>query len=375
MLCSSSLLRQRFLAGNRSSALALLCLLLPLLPAWGQRAGSGVNLKHYQVVFEDDFRYPSVDSMLSPRTGKWSPEQIWGNAHWEAEAQCQNFGPESYAYRPEDIRLLPNPANPADGIVALDFTYHDTPLRQITSANGTVTEGEFYKTSGLLRALYTGDSSCVEPGFRYGIFEIRVRLPATDGLQAAFWLWGGYGVSNCESSMTPGWKTGDTWEIDMFESFMGPPTPEGKPGKRTFFSSLHRNPFTQHESKVTHLTWLQDNPATSFHVYTLVWTPTEMTWLIDGQLIQQVRGEQAALPRELNLMISSHYQWDCQKNQHCPTLPDGVTARNQHCPSPNDPFLIDYIRVYRPKAGTLNTAGGWPPYLLKQKKRPLFSFP
>ncbi|GGG30201.1 hypothetical protein GCM10011378_03550 [Hymenobacter glacieicola] len=327
------------------------------------------------MVFEDDFRYPTVDSMLSKHTGKWSPEQIWGNAHWDSKAECQNYGPESYAYRPEDIRLVPNPTNTRDGMVALDFTYHPTPLRKITSAQGTVTEGEFYKTSGLLRALYTDDTSCGEPGFRYGIFEIRAKLPATDGLQAAFWLWGGYGVPNCEGSINPNWQTGDTWELDMFESFMGPPTPEGQPGKRTFFSSLQRNPYSGHESKVTHLSWLKNNPATSFHVYTLVWAPTEMVWLIDGQVIQRIQGEKAILPREMNLMISSHYQWDCKKNQHCPTAPDGVTATDQHCPSPNDSFLIDYIRVYRPNQAALGPQGQWPAFLRKQPKQSAFSFP
>ncbi|GAB3836606.1 hypothetical protein GCM10028821_35360 [Hymenobacter jeollabukensis] len=311
----------------------------------------------YRIVFAEDFRYSSVDSLLSPHLRKWAPEHTWGNANWIASTPCGNIGTDNVAYRREDIRLVPNPDDPRDQCVALDFNYHAEPLRQVTSARtGKVTTGEFYKTSGMLRALFRGDSLCTEEGFRYGIFEIRCRVPNISGLQAAFWLWSGNGACG---PLPAGWTAGDSWEIDGFETI-------NTNGRRDFFSTLQANALGGHRRRVGNYYFRSaDEPAVRFHTYTLVWTPRTLAWYLDGKLYKRLRNprnsdrNQVGIPdQEMGLLLSTHYQWDCKNNYHCPVLPDSVTRNDQQCPQPNDPFLVDYVRVYRPVA--LNSDGTWP---------------
>jgi hypothetical protein len=320
--------------------------------------------ERYQVVFEDDFRYPSVDSLLSPRLRKWAPEHTWGNAFWDPNTKCSNVGPGNVAYRREDIRLVPDPTDPQDRCAALDFTYHADPIRQIMSqTTGEVKTGEFRKTSGLLRAMFRGDSLCPEEGFKYGIFEIRCRMPNVPGLQAAFWFWNGYGACG---QIPPGWTTGDSWEVDVFETY-------NNNGTRVFFGTLQPNPLRQHLGSSTYYEFAQPtDPATSFHTYTLVWTPNTLAWYLDGRIFKRLRNPRTGssnpvgVPNtEMSLILSAHYQWDCKNNYHCELMPDSVTRNDQQCPQPNDPFLIDYVRVYRPT--TLNPDGTWP---LVERRRP-----
>lgn len=318
--------------------------------------------KKYRLVFSDDFRYPSVDSMLSPKLNKWASDFTWGSAVWDSNTECSNFGPTNVAYRREDIRLVPNPENPQDQCAALDFNYHADPLRQIPSQDSVV-QGAFHRTVGLLRAKFRGDTLCPEDGFKYGIFEVRCRVPGYSGLQAAIWFWTHYGACN---NIPAGWVPGDTWEIDVFETY-------NNNGKRTFFSTLQANPLTQHKSSSTDYFFPTDTePATNFHTYTLVWTPNLLAWYVDGWLFKYLRNPRnttqntAGIPdNEMSLLLSSHYLWDCKGNNHCPTLPDGQ-PNDQQCPQPNDPFLIDYVRVYRPVAP--NRDGTWP-LVEKRKKR------
>ncbi|GAA4376976.1 glycoside hydrolase family 16 protein [Hymenobacter koreensis] len=303
-------------------------------------------MSSYQVVFEDDFAYASGQELLA--TGRWAP----GTAHWDSNLRCNDYGPSSYAYRAADVRTITDSAGRQ--LVALDYTYHNPPLDSVVSSNGEVTKGRFYKTSGLLRAVYRGDSSCADTGFRYGIFEVRCKVPDTDGLQAAFWLWNAHGCGATDVDRRPG----DIWEIDAFETFRNG-------NERVFFSTIQPNAFTDHKSVSTLLDFPRgQSPATAFHTYTLEWTPTRLVYYVDGRITMIRRATRrnpngtGAPDTELNLLLSAHYQWDCKKNYHCDTLADRTTPNDQRCPQPNDPYLIDYVRVYRPKSTAPN--GSWP---------------
>ncbi|MCC3157677.1 family 16 glycosylhydrolase [Hymenobacter sp. 15J16-1T3B] len=342
----------------------LLALLGSSSAAVGQPSRLPKFAEHYRLVFSDDFRYPSVDSMLSPHLKKWAHGYAWGNAHTDTTERCDNRN-KNYAYLREDIRLVPNPADAADQCLALDFNYHAEPLRNVVSANGTVSPGPFYKTTGLVRALYRADSLCADEGFQYGIFEIRARMPSVQGLQAAFWLWAGAGDA-C-GRQPAGWLGTDSWEIDVFETYTL------DDGVRKFFGTLHPNPFRQHKGTQGFYEFQRPSvPADDFHLYTLVWTPNLLEWYFDGKLYKRVRNRRGSpanpggIPQtELNLLLSSHYIWDCLKNNHCDTLADG-SPNNRPCTSPQDPFLIDYVRIYKP---VVPPAGGAWPLVEKRYRR------
>lgn len=113
--------------------------------------------------------------------------------------------------------------------------------------------------------------------FTYGRFEIRARLPATQGMWPAFWLLG----AACDSFGLYGGNV--PWpacgEIDAMEMIGG--LNDGS-GDYTTHGTLH------------YLNAAQRNPAPSFawrnptklsadfHIYTMDWTPHSFTWYIDG---------------------------------------------------------------------------------------------
>lgn len=345
-----------------------LLLILFLLATRGlaQRSRLPDLTKDYHLIFADNFNYPSVDSLLSPKLRLWAPEHTWGNAHWDPATKCDNIHPGNFAYRPEDIRMAGTPAD-TNRVLALDFNYHSEPLRRVVSSNGTVGEGLFYKTSGLVRSTYRdlSDTTCKADGFKYGIFEFRCKVPATDGLQAAIWLWSRY--RQC-GPQPDNWTDKDSWEIDLFETYK-------MPDRRVFFGTLQPNALRNHQPTSTHYSFPEGKgPDDQFHVYTLVWTPNLIAWYVDGRLFKRLRNPRnstnnpAGIPdTRLNLLLSSHYQWDCKKNYHCDLLQDSVTVNDQQCPTPNDPFLIDYVRVYYPN--TVPAASdAWPQVEKRRRK-------
>ncbi|UOQ53281.1 glycoside hydrolase family 16 protein [Hymenobacter cellulosivorans] len=340
-------------------------LLLAALPGWAQPSRLPNLDKDYHLVFADDFQYSSRDSLLGRGLNKWSPEHGWGNATWKPTAPCENIGPDNYAYLPQDMHLNPDSAEANDQVLALDYTYHNPPLDSVVSSTGYVNKGVIYRTSGMVRALFQGDSLCPDTGFKYGVFEIRCKVPSTEGLLAAFWLYTGEGACNVR---TPNWDSGrDTWEIDGFET-------SRIEGRRDFFSTLQPNAYIGHKPNFTYYYFDKDSqPDQQYHTYTLVWTENLLAWYADGNLYKVLRNSRwarkanrAGIPRnELHLILSTHFLWDCKSNNHCAFLPDGVTPNDQHCPPPNDPFLIDYIRVYRPNQ--VDRKGQWP--LLEKRNR------
>lgn len=117
----------------------------------------------------------------------------------------------------------------------------------------------------------------LKKSFQYGRFEMRAKLPATQGMWPAFWLlgttcnsWGLYG-GNAD---WPG-----CGEIDIMEMIGGS---TGNASDYTTYGTLH------------YLNAANYNPALSigyrnaaklsdaFHTYRMDWTPQSFTWYIDG---------------------------------------------------------------------------------------------
>ena len=96
---------------------------------------------------------------------------------------------------------------------------------------------------------------------QYGLFTARIKLPAGRGLWPAFWMEGS------DSTGLP-WPAGG--EIDVIEAN------NQKPNLVEAFV---------HAPNLNHGFYLQlDTPlSAAYHVYGVEWTPTEITWLIDGR--------------------------------------------------------------------------------------------
>lgn len=100
----------------------------------------------------------------------------------------------------------------------------------------------------------------------YGRYEFRAKMPSGAGLWPALWLLG----ADYETNTWPA-----CGEIDVME-MRGQ-----KPGE--VLSSLHGPGYSAGASKTKSLDVTPTLDET-FHIYTMIWTPDEISWLIDNQL-------------------------------------------------------------------------------------------
>jgi beta-glucanase (GH16 family) len=102
---------------------------------------------------------------------------------------------------------------------------------------------------------------------QYGVFSAYIKIPAERGLWPAFWMAG------ADSDSQP-WPDGG--EIDVIE------VSNQKPGLVEGFAhspQLNRGFYLQ----------LPTSLSASYHEYSVEWTPTEITWLIDGHAYGHVQ--------------------------------------------------------------------------------------
>lgn len=112
--------------------------------------------------------------------------------------------------------------------------------------------------------------------FLYGRFEMRAKLPATQGMWPAFWLLG----STCKS-LWANYGGNAEWpgcgEIDIMEMIGGS---TGNASDYTTYGTLHYlkgNNYDPLSIGYRNATKLADG----FHVYRMDWTPQSFTWYID----------------------------------------------------------------------------------------------
>jgi len=144
----------------------------------------------------------------------------------------------------------------------------------------------------------------------YGIFEVRAKLPAGQGLWPAFWL---LPVSGLYTS-----------ELDVFEVLGNAPT--------TLYATTHGS---------TGGVWGSDSqaitvPDTSagFHVYAVKWEPHFVSFIMDGHMIAQAPTPQSMntpMYMILNLAVGGAGSWPGPPNQ------------STRFPAK---MVIDYVRAY-----------------------------
>ena len=102
--------------------------------------------------------------------------------------------------------------------------------------------------------------------FLYGKIEIRAQLPKTQGIWPAIWMLP-------TDSEYGGWPA--SGEIDIMELLGHQP--------ETIYGTAHFGNSYKDKSHITGEVALPENDfSTSFHVFTLEWTPGSITWLLDG---------------------------------------------------------------------------------------------
>lgn len=166
-------------------------------------------------------------------------------------------------------------------------------------------------------------------GYLYGMFEIRCKLPKKAGQYPAYWLYG-----------NTAWPP----EIDVFE-FNGST-------HDNFFSTVHWGENNNPQS-CGNTYYYPFDLTDDFHTWTIVWTPTIITWFFDGKELKtdnvtsHVPG--ATSPsmwercnwRKMNHQIGSYLNW-----------PNSTETTF-------DPLIVDYIKVFKPTGYNPFTTGNF----------------
>jgi beta-glucanase (GH16 family) len=145
---------------------------------------------------------------------------------------------------------------------------------QVFVENGNLIIRTEYKSDGKYGAgYYTGIAET--PGLfeqRYGYFEVRAKLPAAQGMWAAFWLL-------CDGMRSEANGGLDGAEIDIFES----PNYHWPAMKNTVTHAVHADGYGDKLQSKGSDNFKVPKPYTTFNTYGLLWTADEYIFYINGK--------------------------------------------------------------------------------------------
>ncbi|MEA3082040.1 MAG: hypothetical protein QOD54_1708 [Sphingomonadales bacterium] len=243
-----------------------------------------------ELVWRDEFNGPALDLR------KWHYDTAFNKRGWfNAEKQYYSAG------RPQNIRI-------ANGRLVIS-ALHET----LDPASFPDWGGQQYTSA---RIVSTG------PGWTYGFYEVRAKLPCARGTWPAIWM--------LPTHMT---KWPDDGEIDIMEQVGAEPN--------LIYSTLHTGLFN-HVLKTQRSAQLPvPTSCTAFHRYQLDWRPDSITIGVDGRGILRVLNDQpggkAAWPyfvpfhMILNLAIGGN--WAGAKGIDDAAMPQRME--------------VDYVRVWQ----------------------------
>lgn len=225
----------------------------------------------YILSFSDEFSGTTLD------TAKWSSEWWWG--------------PLNEGTYPQD-ESLPNNITVANGIAQLKATRGPTPAGKTYGTAVATTYQKFSQT--------------------YGYWEARLKMPASaKGIWPAFW------ILPEDTSWPP--------EIDIME-WLGV-----APNYVTL--SNHYGTVQNHLGNTTN--YSGPDFSAQFHTFGMLWTPTSITWYVDGTQRFQTSSGVPNVPMYVLLNINTG-GWEGSNN-----FVDASTVFP--CT-----YSVDYVRVYRP---------------------------
>jgi chitodextrinase len=201
---------------------------------------------------------------------------------------------------------------PADAIYAQDGVLHLVSRRSQGYPDISVT---------------TLDPGDMKPNrtFRYGYFESRFRWPKGAGEWSAFWLLSSRHAMG-EHCPPNGVLSG---EIDVFEGLGHKPD--------VFNGAIHRNSggLCGVSNLMNSNNWQPQgfDLTADFHVYSALWTPTEVRWYLDGRETHRT----STFDSTNQDMFIIFDQWDCSWDGRCP---DSTTPDEMHTE-------VDWVRVWQ----------------------------
>ena len=250
-----------------------------------------IDLSEFSLVFEDNFDGEELDG------AKWH-EHRWFNT----ETGARKGG----LWSPSQALIIDNQLH----------------IRTEYKENGEYGAGyytEAIDTSGLFEQ-------------KYGYFECRCKLPAAEGLWAAFWLH--------SDKVGKGFSGMDGTEIDIFES----PLFKRKRIRNSVVSNLHYNGYGIDGKSKRLGAFRAPDPYNTFNTYGLEWNEREYIFYINGE--ETCRSSFGGVSRNEEFMILS-VEVDGVAGK--PVFGwSGNIEKNPEGTLPVD-FVVDYVRVYQYK--------------------------
>jgi beta-glucanase (GH16 family) len=261
-------------------------------PSTTSGGGSGGGPASWTLSWQDEFDGPAGASFDSTKWVADTGGHGWGN-------QEREF----YTTRSENVAL--------DGDGHLVIT-----ARAESSGAYTCWYGPCGYTSARLKTKGRFEQT-------YGRFESRIRIPRGQGLWPAFWMLGG----NIDAA---GWPL--CGEIDIMENIGREPD--------VVHGTMHGPGYSGAGGIGGPERVSGGAVADAFHVFAVEWEPSEIRWLMDGQLY--FRATTGALPSGARWVFDHPFflLLNVAVGGNWPGDPDASTTFPQH-------MLVDYVRVYR----------------------------
>ncbi len=239
--------------------------------------------QNYQLVWSDEFSGPQVNT------------SIWDIRN---DGNVQNNELEYYTNRPSNLAV-------SNGSLILTALKEQYGGRQYTSAR-----------------LSTRIS------WQHGKVEARIKLPYGQGIWPAFWMLGA-------NINTVSWPA--CGEIDITEMIGGPSRSNPPGGDNYLFGTAHWANNGSHAQYGLNYRLPSGTFADGFHVFSITWTPTRITWYVDGTQYCAIDTSPSGLsafraPFFILLNLAVGGDW--------PKSPDASTVFPQI-------MEVDYVRVYQ----------------------------
>ena len=158
--------------------------------------------------------------------------------------------------------------------------------------------------------------------FRYGRVDIRAVLPKGQGIWPAFWMLG-------SNFTTVGWPA--SGEIDIMEMIGG----SGR--ENTTHGTVHWDNFGQRAQFGGSVTRTNGTFNDEFHVFSIEWTASRITWYVDEQQFHSIDTTPAELDEFRNRFF---FIFNLAVGGNWPGSPDNTTTFPQY-------LIVDYIRVFQ----------------------------
>jgi beta-glucanase (GH16 family) len=227
-------------------------------PAARPTAGTGVPDPTTTPTFSSNFSGSSLNTSI------WATCYPWFS---DPAAGCQNFGNSS-----EDEWYLPSQDQLSGGDLDL-VAQHET-----TQGENSSGDPETYDCRSGMATTYPGFN------FEYGIVQVVANIPQTYGLWSGIWLLATNGV----------WPP----EIDMEETW-GPPNVETA---ATFHPADYDTVQASADAAL----------ASGWHTFTIDWTPTSITWWLDGTEVLTTSSDIPSTPMYLLMDLADYAQTSTQ---------------------------------------------------------------